>query len=193
MDAAPASLPDDTDARERALLARLVQGDSEAFAALVDRHLNRVTKFAVYLTGSDDMAEDIAQAVFIQLWERRATVDPNRPLRPYLLRAAHNRVIDEQRAGAVRQKYHEYVRASAIAGSIRAAVPSPESGILATATVHEAIRHLSERRQLALRLWFEEEMTAAEIADTLSISPTAADRLVRRALAELRQILLVST
>jgi DNA-directed RNA polymerase specialized sigma subunit len=40
-----------------------------------------------------------------------------------------------------------------------------------------------------LRLRLEEELTHAEIADVLGVSPLAAQRLVARAIADLRQLL----
>lgn len=186
--------PDLTRARteERALILRVRDGDTQAFAKLVQQHMNRVTRLAYHLVGSHDVAEDVAQTVFVQLWDHRDRLDPDRPLRPYLLRAVHNRALDERKAEGVRARYRVQVQGEALAGSIGAAVPSPESGVLTTTTVQAALRRLSERRRLALRLWFEESLTHEEIAAVLGVSLQATDRLIRRALAEIREILLVS-
>jgi len=179
-------------ARERALLIRVRDGDADAFRAVVEQHIDRVTRLAVYLIGAPDVAEDVTQYVFVQVWEHRRTLDPDRPLRPYLLRAVHNRAANERKADAVRARYRQTVHAEALAGAIRTTVPSPEGSVLTSALVQQALDRLQERRQLALRLWFEQELTPPEIAEVLGISPQAADRLMRRALADLRDILAAS-
>jgi RNA polymerase sigma-70 factor (ECF subfamily) len=175
--------------RERLLIEQVRNGDGRAFAELVSQHISRLTRFARYLLGSDDTAEDCVQSVFVHLWEHRQRLDPDRPLRPYLLRAVQNRVISERRAEGVRGKYRD---AQLLTASEHTAVPNPEDAILTGAMIQNAIQQLPERRQLALRLWLSEGLTDPEIADVLGISLQATDRLIRRALADVRDILVVS-
>lgn len=53
---------------DHALLLEYVgRGSDEAFAALVDRHLNKVYSVALRHTGNPHSAEEIAQAVFVIL------------------------------------------------------------------------------------------------------------------------------
>ncbi len=61
--------------------------------------------------------------------------------------------------------------------------------MLTTSTVQAAMLQLSERHQVALRLRIHDEMTHAEIGEILEISPETAQRLVSRAVANLRKIL----
>jgi RNA polymerase sigma-70 factor (ECF subfamily) len=183
---------DESRARERALIERVRNDDGDAFAMLVTEHLPRLTRFATYLLGSADAAEDCVQMVFVHLWKRRHELDVDRPLRPYLLRAVQNRSLNEHRAETVRMKYRNRIQVHAAAGTLATNVPSPEEQILTEAMVQAALAQLPERRQLALRLRLEEGLTDHEVADTLGISLMATDRLIRRALANLRDILLVS-
>ncbi len=173
---------------ERFLVARLREGDPDAFATLVTLYVDTLTRMAFYATGSRDTADDVVQRVFVELWERRATLDPNR-LRPYLLRAVRNRAIDEGNAALVRSRHRATTQAEASAGSVLAATPSPEEDILNDVTVQAAIARLSPRRRLAVRLRLQEEMSHAEIAEVLEISVVAAKRLVARGIVELRQLL----
>ena len=174
---------------ERVLVARLRSGDISAFTALVSYHIRRLTSFATWLLGSADSAEDCVQGVLVHLWDHRASIDPDRPLRPYLIRAVQNQVLRERRAEGVREKYR---RAQRQLASERTVGGNPEDAILTGAMVQDAMAQLSERRQLALRLWLEMGLTDPEIAETLGISLQAADRLIRRALSDVRDLLLVS-
>jgi RNA polymerase sigma factor (sigma-70 family) len=179
-------------AEERGLVLRVRASDAEAFALLVRRHLDAVTRMATYLVGSADAAEDVAQRVLVQLWEHRVTLDPERPLTPYLRRSVRNCALNDRKAHTVRAQYRERIQGEIAAGTIPASTPSPEETVLTVATVQAALHQLPHRRQLALRLWFEEELTYSEIADILETSVQATDRLLRRALADLREMLLVS-
>ncbi len=174
---------------ERALVARLHEGDTTAFRVLVETYMDSVTRFAFYIVHSRDSADDIAQNVFVGMWEYRARLDPDRPLKPYLFRAIRNRALNERKSNAIRERYRSDVQADAEAGSLRAFEPSPEGVILDTMAVQAALEQLSDRRQLVLRLRLEDELTHAEIAEVLDLSYEAAKRLVARALADLQKIL----
>jgi RNA polymerase sigma-70 factor (ECF subfamily) len=176
--------------RERALVERVRTGDVEAFAAVIAEYIRPVTRVAYWWVHSHDMAEDVAQSVFVRVWEHRHALDPNRPLKPYLLRAVRNVAVDAQRSESARARRED--RVAAAEGREQASVPSPEDGILAAATVDAALEQLPERRQLVLRLWLKEELGLSDIADVLGVSLAAADRLLRRAQADLRRIVDVS-
>lgn len=170
-------------AADLVLIALLQRGDAKALATIMLQYTDRLTRLAFYTTGSRDVADDIVQRVFVELWERRATLHLER-LRPYLFRAVRNRAINECDATAVRTRYRAtaHVEAAAIE-------PSPEDRILTETVVHSAVNQLSERRRFAIRLRFDEQMTHAEIGEVMEISPLAAQLLVTRALVDLRGIL----
>jgi RNA polymerase sigma-70 factor (ECF subfamily) len=175
------------------VLERFRAGDTAAFADLVTTYLARMTRFASHIVGSADVADDVVQAVFIELWNHRAEVDPARPLTPYLFRLVRNRALNERKGDMVRRRYQDRMVADAAAGAARAAVSSPEGPVLAAVTIAAALSQLSDHRQLALRLRIEEDLPPEAIGEVLGITPVAADRLVRRALAEVRDILVSGT
>ena len=67
-DAAPR--PPDPDA---ALVRALGEGDEAALAALVDRHLARITALAGRLLDSPAEAQEVAQEVFLRAWKLRGS------------------------------------------------------------------------------------------------------------------------
>lgn len=63
---------------ELSLLARMKQGDEEAFVALYRRHKDAVYRFALLFTGSNAAAADATQEAFLHFMTRPETFDPTR-------------------------------------------------------------------------------------------------------------------
>ena len=184
------SYPEDLE-WERALAVRIQQGDSHAFALLVDRYLDRLTRFAMAMVDSRDAAEDVVQHVFVWLWESRATLDPARPFKPYLYRAVRNRVLNERDATHVRARYQTLVTSEISSGARPSAVASPEGAILSAEELEYALHQLPERRAAAVRLRYEAQLSYEEIGDAVGISTQAATQLVLRGVEQLRILLRV--
>src|SRR5579863_6945245 len=54
---------------DAALTAAFMSGDGESFAALVDRHMPMVYKFAYRYMGDADLTNDVVQDTFIKAWK----------------------------------------------------------------------------------------------------------------------------
>jgi RNA polymerase sigma-70 factor (ECF subfamily) len=63
---------------DRDLMRRTAAGDRDAFAALYRRHHATVFRFARLMTGSNGMAEDIVQEVFLVIMRNAARYDASR-------------------------------------------------------------------------------------------------------------------
>jgi RNA polymerase sigma-70 factor (ECF subfamily) len=174
--------------RERGWVEGVRRNDQAALASIMESYVASLIRFATHIIGSRDLAEDIVQYVFIRIWDRRATLDPERPLKPYLFRAVHNRALDERKASRVRALYRQQFVGDCVAGAVQPTVPSPEGEILTLAAIQSALEQLPERRRVALRLRLE-EFSHAEIGEIMGVSSVAAQSLVSRALADVRNIL----
>jgi len=84
------------------LLGRMLEGDEEAFTTLYRRRQGPVYRFALHMTGSTGIAEDVTQEVFLVLFENGRRFDGSRgPLLSFLYGIARNRVlrrIEKERA-----------------------------------------------------------------------------------------------
>lgn len=69
---------------DRRDVRRVLDGDVEAFAALVDRHQGRLIAHLRRLVGPDD-AEDLAQEAFVRAYQALDRYDPTYPVRAWLL------------------------------------------------------------------------------------------------------------
>ena len=84
-----ASVPTDIE-----LVRRLFDGDKEAFAELYRRRHGNVYRFALYMTGRPEIADDVAQETFMALINNRAAFDETKgAVKPFLLGVARNQVL----------------------------------------------------------------------------------------------------
>ncbi len=79
--------PDDA-----SVIRRVLDGDTEAFRALVDRYGDRLFRFCRARLGDDADAEDAVQDVFIRAFRSLASYDPARNWSSWLFAIAANRV-----------------------------------------------------------------------------------------------------
>ena len=76
------------------LLRLMMAGDEDAFALLYKRRQGNVYRFALHMSGSRAIAEDVTQEVFIVLMREAARYDPNLgSLATYLYGIARNYVL----------------------------------------------------------------------------------------------------
>jgi RNA polymerase sigma-70 factor (ECF subfamily) len=72
------AMPPENPHPELALLARMKQGDEEAFVALYRRHRDPVYRLALLYTGSAAQAADVVQETFLHFMTRTGQYDPAR-------------------------------------------------------------------------------------------------------------------
>jgi len=84
-------MADEADEADERLIARIVDGDRDAFAILYRRYRPDVYRFAVHFCGSSEPAEDIVQDVFVAVIHSAARYRPERSgVLPWLLGIARN-------------------------------------------------------------------------------------------------------
>lgn len=69
---------------------------ARVFEQVVKRHQDRVYSYAYYALGSREEAEDIAQDVFIRLWDHWAELD-QQAVTGWIIRVARNACLDKLR------------------------------------------------------------------------------------------------
>lgn len=91
------SEPDDNE-----LLRSMLAGDEEALALLYRRRQGNVYRFALQMSGSKPIAEDVTQEVFLFLMREGRVFDPARgSLSAFLLGVARNHVLRRMRVDQV--------------------------------------------------------------------------------------------
>jgi RNA polymerase sigma-70 factor, ECF subfamily len=79
------------------LLARLRAGERDVFGTLVRRYERELFGYLRRYLGDDDLADDVFQNTFVQVYKKIQQYEPGRPARPWLYAIATNQAIDALR------------------------------------------------------------------------------------------------
>src|SRR5690349_16571413 len=85
------------------LLRRIQAGDEGAYDTAFRAWYPVLVRVAAAVLKDTDAAEEVAQDVMVQLWNRRHVVEVDTPLKAYLLRAVRNRALNHLRHLRVRR------------------------------------------------------------------------------------------
>ena len=171
------------------LMAAIRGGSSRALGRLMDLCWEDLVRYAGRQLGDVELARDVVQEAFIQVWERRRAWRPRGSARAYLYRIVRHRVIDEKRKRGVRRRW---VERQQLVDAPQPATPAEEFDAKVLADAFEAaVASLPERRREVFELVFQRGLGHAEAAAVLDISVqtvanqmSAALRSVRRAINE---------
>lgn len=172
---------------DRALMRRVAAGHQDALRQLIDRHGHGVTALARrYLSRSADVAEDVAQEVFIAVWRKAQSFDPDKGrVAAWIYRIAANRCIDLARRRALLR----FVGLDAAAG-VGAETPDGETAAASRSELAQAragIAALPRRQRLALLLRAVGDLDVPEIATAMGTTSGSVEQLLVRARRALRQ------
>jgi RNA polymerase sigma-70 factor (ECF subfamily) len=166
------------------LMARVREGDREAFTDLVDRHKDAVVSYLVRLTADRDRADDLAQETFLRLFRAAGDYVEQGYLRAFLLRIATNLVrSEERRAKRLRLLMPFLPRAEA-------AEPAAPSGLLRRELHREvaaAVKELPLRYRAPLVLHEIEGWSYVDIARELGCREGTVKSRVHRGRQRLKE------
>ena len=165
---------------DEALAEAAGQGDRAAFATLVNRHYDLLFRLCWRLTGSETTAEDLAQDVCLKLPRALRSFKGDAKFTTWLYRVALNAVRDDARKAVTRAK--------AMEGLAREPVAPPNDGEALSHWLATAMARLKPDLAETAALIVGEELSQAETAEALGVSPgTIAWRMseVKKALAAL--------
>jgi RNA polymerase sigma-70 factor (ECF subfamily) len=98
-----------TDNIDPLILRQLKDGNINAFRKIYMVYSERLFHFALSYLKNTFEAEEIVQEVFIQVWEMRNEIDPDRSFSSLIHRMTVNRVFNQMKHQVVRQKYQNYL------------------------------------------------------------------------------------
>ena len=161
------------------LIERLQTGDDAAFDELLSRYKLPVLNFCYRMLNDSGDADDIAQEVFVRVYQRIGDYRPRAAFSTWLFALARNACIDRLR---YRQRHPTEPLESA-----------PEPATAATEIndtgehIAAAIAELPEDQRTAIVLAEYHDMSYAEIAGVLRCSEKAVESRLYRAKQTLRQ------
>ncbi len=177
---------------DREMVERIGRGDQSAFSALYDRLSRPLYSLALRMLGDAGDAQDALQDVFLQIWSRAATYNPEQStVFSWTVLLTRSRVIDRLRA----RKRRLRVVASATgdedadvadASTMESAADTADKNDEA-ARVRSVLNNLPSEQREAIELAFFGHLTHHEIAARLGEPLGTIKARIRRGLLKLRE------
>lgn len=164
--------------REKAL-ARARTGDQAAFAELVREHQSMVFSLASRFFRNRSVAEDVAQEVFIHLYQNLGSIQSADHLRYWLRKVTGHRCIDHARR-------HKMQTVSVDDAPEPVSMFDMPDALLRT-TLRRLVATLPEKPRLVVTLRYQEDLDPTEIADILDMPVNTVKSHLRRSLLILRE------
>jgi RNA polymerase sigma-70 factor (sigma-E family) len=153
-------------------------------------HYRRLVRLSVLLVRDVETAEEVVQDSFVAMHDRwRRLRDPERGL-AYLRQTVVNRSRSELRHRGVQAKHAD--RAAASTGPLHRERPGADEDAIVSerrAAVLDALRALPDRQREVLALRYYLDLSEADIASTLGISPGTVKTHASRGVAALRSLM----
>jgi len=160
-------------------LSRAKTGDQTAFADLVRAHQAMVFSLAHYFSRDRATAEDLAQEVFIHLYQNLGGIESPEHLKFWLRRVTSHRCIDHARK--------RKMRIVSVDDAPEPVAPADFHDSLMTATLRRMVATLPEKPRLVVTLRYQEDLDPTEIAELLEMPLNTVKSHLRRSLAILRE------
>ena len=178
---------------ERILVEQLKQGDEAAFKTIVETWQNMVYNTALGIVQSQEDAEDIAQEVFVQVYQSISSFKGESKFSTWLYRITVTKSLDHERKKK-RKKRFGFVRS--LFGEQNEVIVNPPDfnhpGVALdnkenAAVLFKAIAELPENQRVAFTLNKVEGLSYQEVSDVMKTTVSSVESLMHRAKNNLRK------
>jgi RNA polymerase sigma-70 factor (ECF subfamily) len=166
------------------LMVRFQEGDRGSFDALFQRYTPPLVNFLARMVPERARAEELAQEVFVRIYQARERYQPTARFSTYLFGIAHRLALNElDRAYRKREQSLEDTHDTL-------ADPAPPAddqlaGAQAAEALERGLARLPERQRAALLLRTQQDLGYDEIAGVIGTSSASVKSLLHRARANL--------
>ena len=179
---------------DQVLLKSYLAGDKSAISQLIERHTKRVSDYIRMMVKDKDVADDILQETFIKavrVIDSGKYSDKGRFL-SWILRIAHNQVIDYFRANKSARMVNESDAGYDVLGTLKYSERTVEDEIISEQTeerVRQLIEKLAPEQREVVKLRYYDGLNFKEIAEQTNVGINTALGRMRYALIHLRKMI----
>ena len=160
--------------------------DRSAFEWIYFRYYSKLLQVAYTKLADEQLAEEVVQDVFVNLWRKRASLDPEGEIYPYLYATLRNRVLHELRTLFNKEKHlSPWQDGIDIAENI-----TPEDKLIASETaenIQAIIDSLPSQCRTAFLLSRQQQLSNKDIAIEMGISVNTVEKHIGKALRIIRE------
>lgn len=172
------------DLLEQQVFTALKEGHESAFEMLFKTYYQSLCKYAYSFLNDKDEAEEVVQAAFINVWDKRQAIEIQTSIKSYLYRMVRNSCLNVIKHQKVKKQHAAYEMAGGEPSheGVSQSVISSEL----EQKIYEAMKALPEQCRLVFQLSRFEELKYAEIADQMDISVKTVENQMGKALKIMR-------
>lgn len=165
------------------LIKQVLSGDTDAFAAIVDRYKGRVFTLAYRMLSCREEAEDISQEAFVKIYRSLKIYDAGRTrFSTWIYRITYNLCVDHLRKRKETAPLEEDMLAASSKAPEELAVAADRARML-----HEAVQNLPEEYRVPLVLFHFQGLSYQEICRVLNVPMSIVKNRLFRARKILRE------
>ena len=172
--------------RDIELLKEIGNDNHEAFNDLFTFYYPKVKNFLFGFLKNEENSRDLAQDIFVKLWQNRQSLSHIESFQSYLFRMAKNMICNYFEHELIKENYKEKVIKSSINYSdiIEDDIYAEELSIMLDLVVEK----MPEQRRRIFKMSRKEGLSNEDIANKLNISKRTVENHMTAALTELRKI-----
>ena len=167
------------------LIERIISGDTHSFSEIVDKYKDRVFGMACRFTGEYSQAQDVAQEIFIRVFENLDKYNGKSKLSTWIYRISYNICIDwsrkNKRLKAIGQKGINTLRIDRSMDVEGSFLEKEERTAL-----KEALYSLKEKYRSVLILHYFQDMSYEEMGEVMNLTVKTVETRLYRARKMLR-------
>ena len=169
---------------EAEIVARVLKGDRQAYALLVDEYKSPIYNLAYRMTGNLEDADDLTQETFIRAYQYLWRYDTSKKFFTWLYTLALNLIRNHFKKNKY-NKSSEELSANLLADKN----PSPETELIETQEISVYLLRLEDESRALLIMKFHQGLTFEEIAQITGKSISAVKMRIYRGLEKLKELL----
>lgn len=161
---------------------KVAQNGKSWFKEVFDKNYDNILNYLFYLSGDTALSEDLAQDVFLQLWEKRREIIDD-TIRPYLFTIARNNYLKN-----IRSRKYDLKFRSTYLEKLENETPDYIMELKEfDSRLQKAVSDLPGKSRVVFLMNRIDGMTYREIAENLGVGIKAVEKQMSRALAILRE------
>lgn len=169
---------------EAEIVARVLKGEGQAYALLVEEYKTPIYNLAYRMTGNPRDAEDLTQETFIRAYQYLWRYDTRKKFFTWLYTIAFNLIKNHYQ----KNKKHNIYEGLSV-HSLADNSPSPEAKLIETQEISVCLLRLEYELRALLVMKYQQGLSFEEIAEITGKSLSAVKMRIYRGLAKLKELM----
>ena len=164
----------------------MIFSTKEEYKQVFEEYYNPLCNFASKFVAGKDVAEDVVQEVFVQMWQKREQITLKTGIKSYLFQSTRNKAIEIIRRNKLQS---DYVNEEKYKMETSYEIDKDADNYMLKEQLNKSIRQLPPKCQEIFVLSKKNGLTYGEIAEELNLSVKTVENQIGRGLKLLRRML----